>query len=139
MGNGEVYFHIVLFTVQIMDYDFLDTTLQFAECERMSCVNITINEDETLENIESFFVTLERNGLDSSITLNPTRAEIEIRDDDGGFICNENDSFLDLANDAYRTWYGGSGADVLPDRRRSWHGGSVCSCLQPQWEPCLSH
>ena len=70
-----------------MDYVSFDTTLQFAECERMSCVNITINEDETLENIESFFVTLERNGLDSSITLNPTRAEIEIRDnDDGGFI-----------------------------------------------------
>jgi hypothetical protein len=79
--------------VQIMDYDSLDMTLQFAECERMSCVNITINEDETLENIESFNVTLERNGLDSNITLNPTRAEIEIRDDDGPGVVGLEETF----------------------------------------------
>ena len=68
-----------------MDYGSVTTTLPFAACEDMSCQNISIVDDEVLENTESFFATLERNGLDSRITLNPTRAEIEILDDDSEF------------------------------------------------------
>ena len=65
-----------------MDYGSVDTTLQFDACEMRSCVNVSITNDDTLENTESFFVNLERNGLDNRITLDPTRGEIEILDDD---------------------------------------------------------
>ena len=69
-----------------MDYGSVDTTLPFAACEIRSCVNIPITNDNTLENKESFFVNLNRNGLDSRITLDPTREEIEILDDDGSVV-----------------------------------------------------
>ena len=59
-----------------MDYGSVDTTLLFAACEIRSCVNIPITNDDTLENTESFFVNLNRNGLDSRITLDPTPGEI---------------------------------------------------------------
>ena len=69
-----------------MDYGSVDTTLPFAACERRSCVNIPITDDDTLENTESFFINLDRNGLDSRIRLNPTRGEIEILDDDDSIV-----------------------------------------------------
>ena len=69
-----------------MDHGSVDTTLPFAACERRSCVNIPITNDDTLENTESFFVNLNRNGLDSRITLDPTRGEIEILDDDDSMV-----------------------------------------------------
>ena len=69
-----------------MDYDSLTTTLLFAACEIRSCVNVSITNDNTLENAEFFFVNLNRNGLDSRITLDPTRGEIEILDDDNSMV-----------------------------------------------------
>ena len=69
-----------------MDYGSVDTTLLFAACESQSCVNVSITNDDTLENTESFFVNLNRNGLDSRITLDPTRGEIEILDDDDSMV-----------------------------------------------------
>ena len=69
-----------------MDYGSVDTTLPFAACEIRSCVNIPITNDNTLENTESFFVNLNRNGLESRITLDPTRGEIEILDDDDSMV-----------------------------------------------------
>ena len=69
-----------------MDYGSIYTTLLFAACESQKCVNIPITNDNTLENTESFFVNLNRNGLDSRITLNPTRGEIEILDDDDSMV-----------------------------------------------------
>ena len=69
-----------------MDYGSVDTTLPFAACEIRSCVNIPITNDDTLENTESFFVNLDRNGLDSRIALDPTRGEIEILDDDDSMV-----------------------------------------------------
>ena len=65
-----------------MDYGSVNTTLLFAACENRSCVNVSITNDNTLENTELFFVNLNRNGLDSRIRLNVTRGEIEILDDD---------------------------------------------------------
>ena len=49
-------------------------------------MNVPITNDDTLENTESFFVNLDRNGLDSRITLAPTRGDIEILDDDGSMV-----------------------------------------------------
>ena len=66
-----------------MDYGFLDVPLPFDACDRRSCVNITITDDEVLENLELFSVTLRRNGLDPRISLDPTVAEIQITDNDG--------------------------------------------------------
>ena len=56
----------------------------FAACQRRSCVNVTIVDDEVLEMVvESFNVTLERTpGLDNRITLNPVNGVVEIRDND---------------------------------------------------------
>ena len=69
-----------------MDYGSVDTTLLFPACEIRSCVNISITNDDTLENTKSFFVNLNRNGLDSRIRLDPTRGEIEILDDDSSMV-----------------------------------------------------
>ena len=67
-----------------MDYGNLSTIVMFEECDTQQCVDITIVDDEVLENVESFFVNLSRSpGLDSRIRLNPTGAEIEIIDNDG--------------------------------------------------------
>ena len=52
-------------------------------CQRRSCVNMTIINDEILEDNETFEVTLEPNpDLDSRILLAPITAEINIIDDD---------------------------------------------------------
>ena len=49
-------------------------------------MNVSITNDDTLENAKSFFVNLDRNGLDSRIRLDPTRGEIEILDDDNSMV-----------------------------------------------------
>ena len=69
-----------------MDYGFVDTTLPFAACDTRSCVNVPITNDDTLETTESFFVNLDRNGLESRITLDPILGEIEILDDDDSMV-----------------------------------------------------
>ena len=62
-----------------MDYGNLSTIVMFGICQTRQCVEITIVDDGVLENVESFFVNLESTpGLDSRITLNPTRAEVQI-------------------------------------------------------------
>ena len=67
-----------------MDYgQVLDTPLVFPPCERRSCVAIPIVDDDVLENSELFNVSLERNGLDSRITLDPVDGLVEITDNDG--------------------------------------------------------
>ena len=69
-----------------MDYGSVNTTLPFDACDIRICVNVSITNDDILENTELFFVNLNRNGLDSRIRLNPTRGEIEILDDDGSMV-----------------------------------------------------
>ena len=62
-----------------MDYgQVLNAPLVFPPCERRSCVDIPIVDDDVLENSELFNVSLERNGLDSRITLNPVDGLVEI-------------------------------------------------------------
>ena len=62
-----------------MDYgEILNAPLVFPPCERRSCVAIPIVDDDVLENSELFNVTLERNGLDTRITLDPVDGLVEI-------------------------------------------------------------
>ena len=62
-----------------MDYgQVVNAPLVFPPCERRSCVDIPIVDDDVLENSELFNVSLERNGLDSVITLNPVDGLVEI-------------------------------------------------------------
>ena len=46
-------------------------------------MDIPIVDDDVLENSELFSVTLERNRLDSRITLDPVDGLVEITDNDG--------------------------------------------------------
>ena len=71
-------------TVQPMDYVTVNAILSFASCDMRQCVDITIENDEIPENVESFFALLERTlGLDGRISLNPVEAEIMIIDTNG--------------------------------------------------------
>ena len=68
-----------------MDYGELSTILSFPTCGTRQCVNVTIVDDDVLENVESFDVTLERNtSLDMRITLDPVDGIISIGE---GNIC----------------------------------------------------
>ena len=70
-----------------MDYGELSTILSFPTCGTRQCVNVTIVDDDVLENVESFDVTLERTpGLDARITLDPVDGMISIIDDGEGNI-----------------------------------------------------
>ena len=67
-----------------MDYGAaVDTMVEFDECERRSCINIQIVDDELLENTEFFNLNLERNGLHERIRLDPVHGIVEITDNDG--------------------------------------------------------
>ena len=109
-----------------MDYGSVDTTLPFAACERRSCVNVSITNDDTLENIESFFVNLNRNRPESRITLDSTRGEIEILDDDDSMVI-----FYTCVVQSVSLYSccGGCGGDILPYRRGARGSASVCYCV----------
>ena len=48
--------------------------MSFGANSAESCVNITITNDEVVEQTESFYVTLERTaGLNNRVSLSPTR------------------------------------------------------------------
>ena len=65
-----------------------DESLVFGSCDRRICVNLTVENDVTLEETESFEVTLQRTpDLDERIILTPATAEISIIDDDGLLMC----------------------------------------------------
>ena len=66
-----------------MDYSSaINTTVQFNECERRSCINIPTMDDEVPENTEYFNLTLERNGLHERIQLDPVDGVVQITDND---------------------------------------------------------
>ena len=69
-----------------MDYDALvSISLSFGACQSKKCVNVTIVDDDVPEGTENFFVNLLRpSALPSSITLDPTEAELTIFDNDDG-------------------------------------------------------
>ena len=79
MGFFLYYVHSVSSLVEPMDYTALSEVLMFAACERRRRVSIIIQEDGVPEQLESFFVTLERTtGLDSRITLESERLRFSI-------------------------------------------------------------
>ena len=59
--------------------------ITFEPCEMRKCINVTITDDLTVEELEeSFIVRLERDSIiNSTITLNPVLARVTIRDNDG--------------------------------------------------------
>ena len=67
-----------------MDYENITEILLFASCQRRSCINVTIEDDNALELVELFNVTLETtSGLDERISLSPVNGVVEIIDNDG--------------------------------------------------------
>ena len=73
------------FTASSMDYGALmSTILLFGTCQTKQCALIRIEDDAIIEDVENFFVTLERtSGLNDRITLEPIDGEIQISDRDG--------------------------------------------------------
>ena len=82
-------------------------TLMFDRCQRKSCVNLTIVNDDVLEMVESFTVSLGNPNpnnsiqtedrfthLTSRISIDPPTAVIHITDIDGGDCTHENAKYL---------------------------------------------
>ena len=111
-----------------MDYVDLATLLQFAACEQRVCVNITIISDGVPEDVESFFVNLERTpGLSGSISLDPVEAEINITDSNSTYTSSASITFLTL--NLHCSGCGWSGEDILQCLGGCWCGGAVCCCV----------
>ena len=72
-----------LFSVKGNDYGEFVNLVRFTSCQRRRCVDITITDDLVLEDVESFNVSLDQNGLGNGIRLEPNASKIEIRDNDG--------------------------------------------------------
>ena len=61
--------------------------LLFEACETRHCVNVSIVNDEELEQTESFAVTLKRTpGLDYRIILTPANTMVYITDDESKIV-----------------------------------------------------
>ena len=70
----------------VLDYHALvSTVLAFNVCEIRKCIEVTIENDRTLENNESIILFLDpfSSGYDERISLDPRNGEIHIIDDDG--------------------------------------------------------
>ena len=66
------------------DYRAVDTVLTFGANTPEQCVNISIRDDDVVEQTESFIVTLERPlDLNNSVSLSPTQQTITIINEDG--------------------------------------------------------
>ena len=77
-----------------MDYAGLSTILMFSACEIRQCLNVTVFEDQVLEETEFFNAVLNRtDNLDTRITLNPVNAVVDIIDNDSK-ISSENGAIL---------------------------------------------
>ena len=71
----------------ISDFHTISTNVTFGACETRHCVEVTIVNDDELENTESFVVTLERtSNLDRRIILAPANTRVNINDDDGRYF-----------------------------------------------------
>ena len=58
--------------------------LRFGRCEKKNCVNVTIINDNRLEETESFNISLEgRRGLSSRFVFDPQEMSVTITDEDG--------------------------------------------------------
>ena len=68
------------------DYNALaiPCVLRFGRCEKKKCVNVTIINDEMLEETESFNISLEGGrGVSSRFVFSPQEVSITITDEDG--------------------------------------------------------
>ena len=70
-------------SVSPSDYSELNTTLMLSFSIKRRCVDVTIVNDLVDEPDENFFYNLERTPGLPQISLQSTRGEIEIVDDDG--------------------------------------------------------
>lgn len=69
--------------------------LNFAPCDVEQCVNITIVDNELIEQTEMFVVTLERTAtLDKKISLHPVKGYIFVNDEVGKPAVNNNSNFV---------------------------------------------
>ena len=71
------------YTIGARDYGSVETSLQFVPCNRKMCISISIVDDDVLESMESFTVSLGSDGLDNRISLSSVNATVQITDDDG--------------------------------------------------------
>ena len=95
----------------------------FAACQRRSCFNVTIVDDEVLEReVESFTVTLERTpSLDNRITLNPVEGRIVIRDNDcRPFISTIMCLIMEISNALQWLWLVWRGRSTKSQRMWVW-------------------
>ena len=65
---------------QSFDVDYYATTRVFDVCDRMVCINITLFDDDILENFDLIFVLLRT--YQSLISRNVSGLGIEVQDDD---------------------------------------------------------
>ena len=69
------------------DYTALSVQLTYDENTAIQCVDITLTDDDTLENVEEFMTLLDSDdGV--PVILSPERAIVRITDDDGECIAN---------------------------------------------------
>ena len=72
------------FTETLMDYGGTTTLFMFEACDKMKCINVTIEDDNTVERTEFFNGHLNKTAnFSSRITLNPDRTRVDITDNDG--------------------------------------------------------
>ena len=91
----------------------ISTILMFDSCDKKSCINISIVDDDVIENTESFSVLLaETPGLIIRIMLDPVEAEIEIIDNDSEFSWTAQ-YVLVIPMPFYLSGCGRSGGDIL--------------------------
>ena len=63
-----------------------EVVVQFAPCDKRICVEVPIVDDETVEKLESFNITLERTpDMDINITLDQVVGVVEITENDGKY------------------------------------------------------
>lgn len=90
MQVGVVQLIILAPSVQSLSLPlfYLVTTIMcFDSCEKRHCLTVPIDNDEIIEETESFSATLERTPhLDHRMILSPTDADIIIIDDDGKLL-----------------------------------------------------
>lgn len=83
LHGRSCYTHILLFLVS-GSKGFKDKHLHFVKCEKRQCVNVSILDDEEVEYLEIWDVTLKRTpDMDSRIKLDQVNGKIQISDNDG--------------------------------------------------------
>ena len=75
--------YISLSAVAPSDYAYVHTPVIFLSCQIEICIPVDINDDETVEEVESFYLTLEDSFiLANYMVLEPHKTKITIADND---------------------------------------------------------